>query len=252
MAETNIYNLINYLKNTLKDKEDNDALLKIIKEILSETFNSQKEFKDFDNFLKSKSEKLEAKEEKNLLNFIEELGFSIDDNENQEIHYFKSLCTCLDEKVINIHMSEGKEEIINYFSKTENDKSKNLNNNNEEIYKEDKILFEKINLMYKMVKFFNVQLKELFPNNLEMNEFSDKACKLIKSFFLEEKLRIPVIGCYNAGKTSIINSFIGDDLLPVETTENTKEIIFIRYHNFPFPTLLKSNIKKENFGNNRY
>ena len=103
-----------------------------------------------------------------------------------------------------------------------------------------------------MIKFFNVQLKELFPNDLEMNEFSDKACKLIQSFFLEEKLRIPIIGCYNAGKTSILNSFIGDDLLPVETTENTKEIIFIRYHNFHIPSLLKSNLKKENFGYNRY
>ena len=148
LAETNIYNLIDYLKNTLKDKEDNDALLKIIKEILFETFNSQnKEFKDFDNFLKSKSEKLEAEEEKKLLNFIEELGFSIDDNENQEINYFKSLCTCLDEKIINIHMTKEKEEIINYFTKSKNDKSKYLYNNNEEINQEDKILFEKINLM---------------------------------------------------------------------------------------------------------
>jgi hypothetical protein len=148
LAESNIYNLINYYKNTLKDKDDNDALLKKIKEVLFETFNSQnKEFKDFDNFLKSKSEKLEAEEEKKLLNFIEELGFSIDDNENQEINYFKSLCTCLAEKIINIHMTKEKEEIINYFTKSKNDKSKYLYNNNEEINQEDKILFEKINLM---------------------------------------------------------------------------------------------------------
>jgi hypothetical protein len=72
LAESNIYNLINYYKNTLKDKDDNDALLKIIKEVLFETFNSQNnEFKVFNKFLKSKSEKMEAKEEKKLLNFIE-------------------------------------------------------------------------------------------------------------------------------------------------------------------------------------
>ena len=106
--------------------------------------------------------------------------------------------------------------------------------------------------MARMINFFNVQLKELFPNDKEWNDYSDKACKLINSFFLEEKLRIPVIGCYNAVKTSIINSFIGDDLLPVESSENTKQIIFIRYYNYPIPKLFKSNLKKENFGYNRY
>ena len=83
LAESNIYNLINYYKNTLKDKDDNDALLKIIKEVLFETFNSQNnEFKVFNEFLKSKSEKMEAKEEKKLLNFIEKLGFDIYDNDS--------------------------------------------------------------------------------------------------------------------------------------------------------------------------
>ena len=139
LAESNIYNLINYYKNTLKDKDDNDALLKIIKEVLFETFNSQNnEFKVFNKFLKSKSEKMEAKEEKKLLNFIEELGFNFNDNDSNndndsdndndndngnEIHqidYFKSLYTCLNEKLINIDMSKEKEDIINYFSKSKN------------------------------------------------------------------------------------------------------------------------------------
>ena len=174
------------------------------------------------------------------------------DNETQQLDYFKSLYTCLNEKLINIHMSKEKEDIINYFSKSKNGESKDLYNNNNKIYYEEKILLEKINFMARMINFFSVQLKELFPNDKEWNDFSDKACKLINSIFLEEKLRIPVVGCYNAGKTSIINSFIGDDLLPVESIENTKEIIFIRYLNYTYPRLYKSNLKKENFGYNRY
>jgi len=186
------------------------------------------------------------------LNYIEELGYDINDNEHQQIDYFKSLCTCFDEKLINIQKSKEKEEIINYFSKSKIGMSKSLYNKNEGIYKEEQILSEKMKFMERMIKFFKVQLKELFPNDMEMIEFTDKACRLINLFFVEEKLRIPVVGCYNSGKTSIINSFIGDDLLPVESIENTKEIIFIRYDNSTNPKLIKSNLKKENFGYNRY
>jgi len=250
LAESNINNLLNYYKNTLEDNEDNNALLSKIKEVLNEVFNSQKknEFKDFNQFIKSKSEKLNEDEDKKLMNNIETLGFDIENNENDEIDYFKSLYSCFKEKLININLSKEKESIINYFSKSKNAEY----NNNEENYFEDKNKKERINLMIRMIKFFNYQLKELFPNDNDVNEFADKAHKLINSFFIEEKLRIPVVGCYNAGKSSIINSFIGEDLLPVESKENTKEIIFIRYKNIQNPRLIKSNLKKENYGYIRY
>ena len=97
------------------------------------------------------------------------------------------------------------------------------------------------------------KLKKIFEKNDEnIQKYIDTANNLVDSFYRDERIRIPFIGCYNSGKSSIINSFIGDDLLPVDDDVCTNIIIFIRHHNSDEPILFKADIKTEYFNMNRY
>ena len=45
----------------------------------------------------------------------------------------------------------------------------------------------------------------------------------------EIKLRIPILGCYSCGKSSLLNSLIGIDLLPVDTEVSTNVGLVLNY-----------------------
>ena len=60
-----------------------------------------------------------------------------------------------------------------------------------------------------------------------INEF-----KYIENFFQNEsKIRIPTLGCYSTGKSSLLNNLIGYDVLPVGKNAMTKIGIVINYTN---------------------
>ena len=55
-------------------------------------------------------------------------------------------------------------------------------------------------------------------------------CSFFEKFFRKEvKIRIPTIGCYSSGKSSLINSIIGINLLPVSKEISTNVGIIIKY-----------------------
>ena len=287
LAELDITNLFMYYfklyEIEIKDKKtiEGNEFIKLIQNTLSEIFKSTKKdkFKKFKEFCNSMSIKINANEcpdiikiLNNLINKEKKKGIQIkidlsDDNKNndeeeeededkknkiKDIIYIRALYSCFMEKLIKFNNSSQKDELIDYFLK-----SKKLNKEKgileEGIFdQKDKVLKERRDLMNRMVKFFNGQFKRLIPNDEDINNFIQKANKLISLFFIEEKLRIPILGCYNAGKSSIINSFIGEVLLPVEDDECTKIVVFIRYVNIQTPRLFRGNLIKENVGLNRY
>jgi len=97
-----------------------------------------------------------------------------------------------------------------------------------------------------------IKLKNL--KNHEYIENISKECSFFEQFILEEvKIRIPTIGCYSSGKSSLINSIIGKNILPVSTEISTNVGIIIKYTKTLDDVLLhqvklnKSENKMENY-----
>ena len=61
----------------------------------------------------------------------------------------------------------------------------------------------------------------------------------------EIKLRIPVLGCYSSGKSSLLNNLIGKNILPVNTEVSTNIGLILNYvHSIKDICLLKADLKK--------
>jgi hypothetical protein len=69
--------------------------------------------------------------------------------------------------------------------------------------------------------------------NLKNHEYIENISKefsFFEQFIIKEvKIRIPTIGCYSSGKSSLINNIIGKDILPVSTEISTNIGIIIKY-----------------------
>ena len=97
-----------------------------------------------------------------------------------------------------------------------------------------------------------IKLKNL--KNHEYIENISKECSFFEKFIKNEvKIRIPTIGCYSSGKSSLINSIIGKNILPVSTEISTNVGIIIKYTKSLDDVLLhqvkliKSENKMENY-----
>ena len=70
---------------------------------------------------------------------------------------------------------------------------------------------------------FDVVMKKII--SLKRYEYFDKMieeCSAYENFIKKEiKIRIPTLGCYSCGKSSLINNLIGYELLPVNTEVST-------------------------------
>lgn len=62
-------------------------------------------------------------------------------------------------------------------------------------------------------------------NNIEVNNEYKIICSEIEKFVI----KIPLIGTFNAGKSSLLNKFIGENLLPVEITPETTVACEIKF-----------------------
>lgn len=237
-AKFDIINLFNYYYKQceikIKEKKiiEEEIFLELIEKSLFQIFveNKSKKCMKFKEFYKSNSEKINTDEWSRLKEIINNLrrkaskkGIYLkidfnDDNEEGENDeknvdmveiFIKAIYNCFKEDLIIINHSIQKDEIIQYFNTPKEFNCEIAFYNKEIFAPKDKSLFEKRKLMERMYNFFGGQFKNLIPNDKDINEFVIKAKKLINLFFIEEKLRIPFLGCYNAGKSSVINSFIG-------------------------------------------
>ena len=84
------------------------------------------------------------------------------------------------------------------------------------------------------------KLIELEPDNEFMKQIVLGYKNLEEYIKNDRKIRIVFLGLYSSGKSTIINSLIGNDILPTSSKECTKRGIIIRYHNEDIPELYKT------------
>ena len=98
-------------------------------------------------------------------------------------------------------------------------------------------------------------LKEIIEKigTLKKHEFIEKIsdeCSFFEKFIKKEiKIRIPTLGCYSSGKSSLINNLIGYDIMPVNSEVSTNIGIVINYTNSIENICLKKTFlnKSENY-----
>ena len=148
---------------------------------------------------------------------------------------FKSLYYLYKRKYYNFEHSEYYENlqnILNNINKIEYksiNKSYTLQNNINFDYFD--INEKKLNLemFVKFEKLLNEYLKLNISNNKDMSSIHN----LLKNFnmkFSHKKLRIAFIGNINVGKSTVLNSIIGRNILPIDFAECTYRGIFIRHN----------------------
>ena len=150
----------------------------------------------------------------------------------------------------NILMPLFSEETINLLDYFKNDhfstniireirnEEKNENSINRQIMK----CLKDLNKKLKKAKIEVEKIKSLIYEIRQTNEF-------LKIY---DTILIPFLGASNAGKTTIINGMLGDDILPTDLNECTKRGIIIRYHDGEEMTIKKANFKKEKLLNRDY
>ena len=99
-------------------------------------------------------------------------------------------------------------------------------------------------------------LSKVFINNkIDINEINDLVKELSKkNRYLKtyDALYIPFLGPSNAGKTTLINGIIGNDILPSAMNECTKRGIIINYWNRDDIIIGKTNFKEENINGHSF
>ena len=75
------------------------------------------------------------------------------------------------------------------------------------------------------------KLNEIEPNNPFINQLTQEYNTTLLYMDKEKKIRIPLLGEYSSGKSSLINTLIGNDLniIPVDTKVCTNIALVIRY-----------------------
>ena len=102
-----------------------------------------------------------------------------------------------------------------------------------------------------MKKKKNMVIKPLLmlePNNNFIKRIEKNYDDLVNFLNNDRKIRIALLGLYSSGKSTILNSLIGKQILPTSSDECTNRGIIIRYHNKDEPELYKTKfIKKSDY-----
>ena len=120
-------------------------------------------------------------------------------------------------------LSEETNNLLNYFTLKKD--IPNLDESKDE-------LSEKTKLNLKIIRNLQSIAKEIKNSKFISEEISNIINEIYKTIeFLEiyDVIFIPFLGPSNAGKTTIINGIIGEDILPSDLNECTKKGIIIRY-----------------------
>ena len=79
-----------------------------------------------------------------------------------------------------------------------------------------------------------LELFEEFKNNIHTSE-------ALKQNIAEAELIVPVVGAFSAGKSTLINAFLGENLLPVDITPETALATELRYSESEYIEAIKAN-----------
>ena len=106
----------------------------------------------------------------------------------------------------------------------------------------------KMNTKYRGEKMLTIQTKYIkyinaLNQEIEKTKFSEEMkekLSLTEDFLIKTELLIPIIGAFSAGKSSLINSFLGKEYLPVKLTPETALATELRYSEEEYIEAVKS------------
>ena len=142
--------------------------------------------------------------------------------------------------------SEETTNVLNYF------KNENFKSNVKQEKKKEEVSENSINR--KIMKCLHNLNKKLDQSKFEVTKFKsliNEIKQTIEFLKIYDAILIPFLGASNAGKTTIINGMLGDDILPTDLSECTKKGIIIRYYEGEM-TIKKANFKKDELLNTNY
>ena len=144
------------------------------------------------------------------------------------------------EKKLIPPISEETKKLLNYFSTSKN----NEGNNNIEKIENNNYIAQLNDEIITQLKIFCQEIQKSATGNEKFKNLTDEIIKVIKFLKIYDTILIPFLGPSNSGKSTIINSIIGKDILPSSLKECTKRGILIDSENI---YLNKANFKEEIF-----
>ena len=145
--------------------------------------------------------------------------------------------------------------IINNVNIENEDLNNRRNNNNNIILLEKKKNVDGKNsdLIEELLNFnkFIKKCFKLIDEEKEMPLFKNKL-EDIKESILGRKIRIAFIGNMNVGKSTVLNSIIGHELLPIDCTECTRRGVILRHKNIENFELYKTKLVIKGIGEDQY
>ena len=225
----------NIIEEIIKDKNHN--ILNEVKKIIEKIQTNH----DVSRFKLGIIEKYFDEESiEDSLNEIEEDNKIIISNlnDNLKILYYYYL---FKNNQIVLHLSKETEKLINYFTMENYSKKR-----------EDQSLVEYINVLKNRETSLNDKINKAlnefenfdkaYNEELKNIEGYDKSKNNILNVLKSNKMfYIPLLGPYNAGKSTILNDFIGYKLLPTSNNECTKRGILVQNWDYDTPILRKTN-----------
>ncbi len=94
----------------------------------------------------------------------------------------------------------------------------------------------------RLVNYLNSVAKEI-----EAIEFSKEQNNNLKTSVNETELLIPIVGAFSAGKSSLINSFLGNEILPVGITPETSLATELRFSDIEHIEAVKEDESVDNY-----
>ena len=269
------YHFYNYVSNIKKEKLINQNVDKTFIEHLKEIIKTDKSFDK--EFIEAKAEEVnnmsnidEIKEEiKSIIHELTKeftgnsdikLGISCenidkdededededDDDDLKSTDVIKAFYLFHKNNILMPLFSEETINLLDYF-KNDNFSSnvireiRNEEQNENSINRQIMKCLKHLNHKLKKAKIEVEKIKSLIYEIRQTSEF-------LKIY---DTILIPFLGASNAGKTTIINGMLGDDILPTDLNECTKRGIIIRYHGKEM-TIRKANFKSEKLLNRDY
>ena len=206
-------------KSYEEDEDENELLLKSNKYLISEGFTNEinnYDYKYYKNYFTNNLNKKEIKNKEDSLgvylkNSFKKIykDFIVNNSENNQL-YQDILDYCGYEVNIGKNEESDKNKIhnisINKFFKNEN-------------YNEN------LNCIDKKYE----QLKKIEPNNIFIKKIYDNYQNKKNYIEKDYKYTIAVFGQYSSGKSALLNSLIGYDLIPESSNHCTKIALIIQY-----------------------
>ena len=177
-------------------------------------------------------------------------------SQNETIRYLKHAIKTKYENFVNFKTEKNQlyHDILNKLNLKDKEKANN-SNTKIEVSLSVKNFFENKNYLKTLDYFGSIyeQLKELEPEN----EYIQKIYKDYlesKNYILNDyKYKIALFGGYSTGKSSLLNSLIGFDIIPVSSGLCTNIVLVIQYTKLEKDiSLYSANFKKYNNKNSYY